>query len=154
VADKNDFRPTPKPEGPNPQRSRTSIVYLLLTVALFGYLAYTMSGTLSGQSPTVTLATSEFVAAVKADHVDKVTYQASSGDITGTYWTDDASVGNDSEAVQFKSTYVGSDSLADLMSRHPLGHLHGRHHVERHLDHDPGLGGARRCCSSASCCTS
>jgi cell division protease FtsH len=119
VADKNDFRPTPKPEGPNPQRSRTSIVYLLLTVALFGYLAYTMSGTLSGQSPTVTLATSEFVAAVKADHVDKVTYQASSGDITGTYWTDDASVGNDSEAVQFKSTYVGSDSLADLMSRHP-----------------------------------
>ena len=120
MANKNDSGPKLNlgPEGPiRPDRSRTSLLYLLIVVALCAYLAYSFSGSFSTQRVD-TLATSEFVSAVKDDRVESVTYLSASGDLKGTYWTDEDSVGDESKAIQFKSTYVGTDNLDELMQRH------------------------------------
>ncbi|MCI1665740.1 MAG: ATP-dependent zinc metalloprotease FtsH [Atopobiaceae bacterium] len=78
------------------------------------------SGITGGTTQTVdTLATSDYVTAVKENRVEEVTYKTSDGSLSGTYWRDTSDRGDDSKAVQFTSYYVGSDTLADLMGQHP-----------------------------------
>ena len=61
------------------------------------------------------LATNEFVTAVKESRVRSVTFKTSDGSLSGTYQRDS----DDSPTVDFSSTYVGADSLQELMARHP-----------------------------------
>ena len=103
-----------RPGGP----SRTSWLYILIICALAVYVAVNFMPR-GGAAQTVELATSEFVAAVKDDRVESATYTALSGTVSGTYWQSGDDRGDSSLAVGFTSTYVGSDSLAELMAEHP-----------------------------------
>ena len=94
---------------------------LLIVLLIVGYLFATSSlnpfG--SGKSADVdTIATNEFVNAVNDDRVKDVTYKTSDGTVSGDYWRTGANKGDDSALVQYKSVYVGSDSLAGLMAAH------------------------------------
>ena len=108
----------PLQQMPGGPRSRMSLFYLLVVVACVAYVFWTM-GTANTASQVDTLATSEFVTAVKDNRVDTATYKTSNGDVTGTYWRDSSDKHDESAAVQFKSTYAGADSLAELMANHP-----------------------------------
>ena len=111
----------PVPPGtPNPGDQRRGIVYTILTLALIGYIVFSfMPGFMSGQAGAAELPTNDVVTAIKEDRVDNLTYRAASGELTGEYWANKQDVGDDSKLVAFKSSYVGSDSLSELMEGHP-----------------------------------
>ncbi len=111
----------PVPPGtPNPGDQRRGIVYTILTLALIGYIVFSfMPGFMSGQAGATELPTNDVVTAIKEDRVDNLTYRAASGELTGEYWDNKQDVGDDSKLVAFKSSYVGSDSLSELMEEHP-----------------------------------
>ena len=111
----------PVPPGtPNPGDQRRGIVYTILTLALIGYIVFSfMPGFMSGQAGAAELPTNDVVTAIKEDRVDNLTYRASSGELAGEYWANKQDVGDDSKLVAFKSSYVGSDSLSELMEKHP-----------------------------------
>ena len=108
------------PEGSGGRKppSRVSWLYFLLACALVGYMAMSMGGAFQGGSNAKELSTSEFVTAVKDDRVDSVVYTVMDGTMTGEYWPEDAAH-DDKNLVPFTSTYVGSDSLSELMAKHP-----------------------------------
>ncbi|MBE6469421.1 MAG: ATP-dependent metallopeptidase FtsH/Yme1/Tma family protein [Coriobacteriaceae bacterium] len=108
------------PGGPHPPGNpRLNLVYLIVGIALVVYLIYNMGGSLSAGPKAAELATSEFITAVKEDRVSTATYQVVTGDVTGSYWKDADKVGEKSDLVKYKATYVGPDSLAELMAEHP-----------------------------------
>ena len=111
----------PVPPGtPNPGDQRRGIVYTILTLALIGYIVFSfMPGFMSGQAGATELPTNDVVTAIKEGRVDNLTYRASSGELAGEYWANGQDVGDDSKLVAFKSSYVGSDSLSELMEEHP-----------------------------------
>ncbi|MDY3292582.1 MAG: ATP-dependent zinc metalloprotease FtsH [Parolsenella sp.] len=111
----------PVPPGtPNPGDQRRGIVYTILTLALIGYIVFSfMPGFMSGQAGAAELPTNDVVTAIKEDRVDNLTYRAASGELAGEYWDNKQDVGDDSKLVAFKSSYVGSDSLSELMEEHP-----------------------------------
>ena len=106
----------PKPAGRGPVR--VNWVYLLLALLLLCYLAFNMGMQTGGPKP-VEIPTSEFVSAVKDDRVSEVTYTVVDGSISGSYWKTDKDQGKKDKLVKFSSTYVGADSLAELMARYP-----------------------------------
>jgi cell division protease FtsH len=63
------------------------------------------------------LSTSEFVSAVEDGRVVEVTYSATAATLQGTYVKEKGA--DPSTAVPFASTYIGEDSLAELMAAHP-----------------------------------
>ena len=99
--------------------SRASLLYLLIACAFIAYLFFNMGGALGGQEQSQTLPTSQFVSAVKHGQVDSVVYTVVTGEVRGTYWPDAEDKGDADALVPFTSTYVGSDSLAELMARFP-----------------------------------
>ena len=108
------------PGAPNPGDQRRGIIYTILTLALVGYIVFSfMPGFMSGQAGAAELPTNDVVTAIKEDRVDNLTYRAASGELTGEYWANKQDVGDDSKLVAFKSSYVGSDSLSELMAEHP-----------------------------------
>ena len=86
---------------------------------MLGYLVFGMGSNPFAASGTDTLATSDFVAAVKDDRVKDVTFKYADGSLTGTYWANGSDKGSSSALKSFKSVYVGADSLAELMADHP-----------------------------------
>lgn len=48
-----------------------------------------------------------------------MTYTVQDGSVAGHYWKTKKDKGDTSELKSFSSTYVGSDSLAELMAEHP-----------------------------------
>ena len=86
---------------------------------MLGYLIFGMGSNPFAASGADTLATSDFVAAVKDDRVKDVTFKYADGSLTGTYWASGSDKGSSSALKSFKSVYVGADSLAELMSEHP-----------------------------------
>jgi cell division protease FtsH len=96
---------------------RASIISLLIIIALIVYLIVNMGGSF-GAPQTKSLTTSEFVAAVQDGRVDTATYATKNGTLSGTYWENKGDVGNDSKLEHYSSTYVGTDSLDDLMQDH------------------------------------
>ena len=107
------------PNGGRPGPSRVNLIYLAVTLILVSYLFMNMGGAFKQQTKTSELATSTFVSAVKDDRVSTVTYTVADSSLTGKYWKKSADKGEESKLVDFKSTYVGSDSLAELMAKHP-----------------------------------
>ncbi|NTU89521.1 MAG: AAA family ATPase, partial [Actinobacteria bacterium] len=96
---------------------RTGALYLVLAAILVAVLASQFLGT--GTDKPVELSTSKFVTAVNENRVEAVEYAVTSGILTGTYWEDASQKDSGGEAITFTSTYVGEDSLAELMADHP-----------------------------------
>ena len=105
------------PGGKKP--TRTGWLYFLLACALLGYAFFNMGSGFASSSNTVKLATSEMVSAIKQDRVEDLTYTVQDGSVAGHYWKTKKDKGDTSELRSFSSTYVGSDSLAELMAEHP-----------------------------------
>ena len=105
------------PGGKKP--TRTGWLYFLLACALLGYAFFNMGSGFASSSNTVKLATSEMVNAIKQDRVEDLTYTVQDGSVAGHYWKTKKDKGDTSELKSFSSTYVGSDSLAELMAEHP-----------------------------------
>ena len=104
-----------KPRRP---RTRTVVLYVILAAvlaALIGSQVFTANN--QTEKPDE-LKTSEFVAAVNANHVKEVVFHVSSATLSGKYYKDDEAKEKD-EARDFTSTYVGDDSLDELMAQHP-----------------------------------
>ena len=104
---------------PDPRRQRPIAVALALVFVVVLCLIFTMGSGLLGQRRPDTLATNEFVTALKNGRVHDATYKTADGTVTGTYWHEDANTSDESQLVPFTSVYVGSDSLAELMAQHP-----------------------------------
>ena len=92
---------------------------MLLMCALLAYVFFNMGNAMGGGGKPIELATSDFVSAVKDDRVASATYTVVDGTVNGTYWTSEKEVGDKDKLKEFSSTYVGSDSLAELMAKHP-----------------------------------
>ena len=110
--------PSKKPAG-GPGSSRLGLIYLGLAIMLVAYLLYSAGTTLTAGTQPVKLASSEFVTAVKDGRVSEVTYTVTDGSVKGSYWKSDKDEGDKDKLIPFTSTYVGSDSLAELMARFP-----------------------------------
>ena len=98
--------------------NRVNMIYVALACILLGSLLFNMGNGLFGASKSVELPTSDFVAAVEANRVDEATYVVVNGTVNGSYWPKGKKHTEDN-LVPFTSTYVGSDSLAELMADHP-----------------------------------
>ncbi len=111
------------PQGmPGPEHRRSIVISTAIVAAIVLYLVFSMGGALTpGGGGLDTLATNEFVTAVKDGRVHDATYKTSDGSVSGTYWHDekDAEAGNEDALVRYTSVYVGTDSLAELMAAHP-----------------------------------
>lgn len=106
--------------APNPRRGRhINPAVLLVVLAFCLYLAFGMFNNFRAAAQVDTLSTSQFVAAVKAERVLEVTYKTSDGSLTGKYQTNSKAKGNRKEIGNFKSYYVGADSLNTLLQAHP-----------------------------------
>ena len=108
----------PKGAG-QPGSPRVNVIYLVIAAACIVYLVFTMGPSLLGGGRSDAIATSDMVAAVNDDRVATLTYKLSTGEVKGTYWKSDADKGNTDALVSFKSSYAGTDNLADLMAEHP-----------------------------------
>lgn len=103
-----------RPGGPN----RTNMIYLAFALILLSYLFWNMGGGLMSETKATKLATSDFVSAVEDGRVDEATYTVLNGEVEGAYWPKDEKK-TEENLERFTSTYVGSDSLAELMAAHP-----------------------------------
>ena len=119
MSDKNDSKLPNIPGGEGPKDPRVNAITAILLLAVLGYLVFGMGSNPFAASGTDTLATSDFVAAVKDDRVKDVTFKYADGSLTGTYWANGSDKGSSSALKSFKSVYVGADSLAELMADHP-----------------------------------
>jgi len=108
----------PKGAG-QPGSPRVNVIYLVIAAACIVYLVFTMGPSLLGSGRSEAIATSDMVAAVNDGRVATLTYKLSTGEVKGAYWKSDADKGNTDALVSFKSSYAGTDNLADLMAKHP-----------------------------------
>ena len=106
------------PRGPRKQ-NHTSWIYLIIACALMAYLFFNMGSGFGKSATSTKLATSQMVTAVKQDRVDTMTFTVANGSVEGKYWADKDDKGDSSKLKSFTSTYSGSDSLAELMAKHP-----------------------------------
>ena len=105
--------------GPRRPPSRAMWLYFLLACVLLAYMFFNMGPGFGGGDQVQEIPTNQLVSAIEDNRVDSLTYTVANGSVTGEYWPDDANTSKDDELVQFKSTYVGSDALAELMAKHP-----------------------------------
>ena len=103
------------PEGLPPDRRRgVGFITVLLALLLFLVLN---AGNMLGRERPKTIATSEFVTAVKEGRVTEVTYKVEGRTLTGKYYA--TMKDKDAKHVStFRSAYVGEDNLDELMARH------------------------------------
>ncbi|MCC6099358.1 MAG: ATP-dependent metallopeptidase FtsH/Yme1/Tma family protein [Olsenella sp.] len=85
---RNDLLGGPKGD---PGRRRQAAIVTLILVALIAYGVYSAAQGVMGSDSTKTLATSDFVAAVKSDEVSEVTYKTSDGSLRGKMSSDGTS---------------------------------------------------------------
>ena len=119
MSDKNDSKLPNIPGGEGPKDPRVNAITAILLLAVLGYLVFGMGSNPFAAGGADTLATSDFVAAVKDDRVKDVTFKYADGSLTGTYWANGSDKDSSSALKSFKSVYVGADSLAELMADHP-----------------------------------
>ena len=121
MPDKNPFDNLRSPNNgdhePDPQRS--GLISTLVVVAIVAYLFFTMGlNPFTSNTEVDTLATNEFVTAVKDGRISTVTFKTEDGSVTGTYWKSEDDEGDSDALVQYKTVYVGADSLDELMAKH------------------------------------
>lgn len=93
---------------------------IMLYLVLFAVLVTVVASQI-GQASTeqVELPTSGFVSAVKDGRVESATYRIRDARLTGTFWESDEAKEAEEEPAPFVSTYIGSDSLTELMADNP-----------------------------------
>ncbi len=95
---------------------RTILLYLLLLAGL----VYIFAGMVETTAKPAELSTSQFRTAVEDGMITEVTYHAAEANIDGMYWPDkDAKAKGKDALVPFTSTYVGPDTLNELMAANP-----------------------------------
>ena len=95
---------------------RTILLYLLLLAGL----VYIFAGMMETTAKPSELSTSQFTAAVEDGMVSEVTFRAASAVIEGQHWPDDEAKAKGKDGtVPFTSTYVGADTLNELMAANP-----------------------------------
>ncbi|WP_416335997.1 ATP-dependent zinc metalloprotease FtsH [Candidatus Collinsella stercoripullorum] len=94
-------------------------LYFLLICVLLCYMFMNMGGFFTSTPSATELSTSEFVEAVSDNRVDTATYRVADGTVSGGYWTSADDIGKDAALHSYTTTYVGSDTLNDLMAAHP-----------------------------------
>ncbi len=104
--------------GSGPNKNRQAVIATLIVLAAIAFVAYNFAKSFMSAPEVDALSTSEYVTAVKEGRVDEVTYKTSDGSLKGSYWKDTESKGDEDKAVAFTSSYVGSDSLQELMAKH------------------------------------
>ena len=102
--------------GMTPQRRRRGAGYIVILTALLVFLVINAGKNLGGDR-TVTLATNEFVNAVKEDRVVEVTYKIEDRSLKGKYYPSSEDKKAEKTA-SFRSNYVGEDNLDELMAKH------------------------------------
>ena len=108
------------PGEPNSPNGRRGILYIILGIALIAYVVYSFAPNLvASGSSTQSISTSDVVNAINDERVATLTYHTSSGELTGTYWENASDKGKDDKLESFSSSYAGTDSLSELMARHP-----------------------------------
>ena len=108
-------------QGPNNQNPRSTIISSIIMLFVVSALIFGWFGgrnALSNEKADQ-IATSEFVSAVKEGRVKEATFKVSTGAVTGVYWIEKTNPDDKDEAHRFTTTYVGSDSLQELMAGHP-----------------------------------
>ena len=119
MSEKNKNELDPRNLGtPGPMRPRQNLISLLILVATIGFVLFNYVLPNSQAPQPDDLSTNDFVSAVREDRVESVTFKTEDASLAGKYWRDSASRGDSSKAVAFKSFYVGTDSLQDLMGQH------------------------------------
>ena len=104
----------------NGNKGRTFVLYALIACVFIAIISTQFWGVGAQQQQEVdSITTSQFVTAVSEDRVTEVTYHASKATLEGIYYAsaEDAAAGENARA--FTSTYVGDDSLQELMAAHP-----------------------------------
>ncbi|HJA00353.1 ATP-dependent zinc metalloprotease FtsH [Candidatus Collinsella stercoripullorum] len=94
-------------------------LYFLLICVLLCYMFMNMGGFFTSTPSATELSTSEFVEAVSDNRVDTATYRVADGTVSGGYWTSADDIGKQAALHSYTTTYVGSDTLNDLMAAHP-----------------------------------
>ena len=109
------------PDFPNLPGGPTRLQALISVALVLFFVIYVVRGVSGGMNPHSSdpIPTSDFVVAVKENRVKEVTYKTSNGTLQGTYWIDKEDVGETGKVRAFSSTYVGADSLQELMASHP-----------------------------------
>ena len=108
--------------GHDDKSQRYNWIYSTIIAIVIIYLAVALTSSYNeAAGKTDKLATSEFVLAVEEERVYSVTYNVTDGSLSGQYWAfdNDDYLGDETKLTNFTSTYVGSDSLAELMAEHP-----------------------------------
>ena len=108
----DDNRNTP---NMTPQRRRRGLIYMLILAVFLGYFIMS-AGSLFG-AKTKTIATNEFVTAVKEDRVREVTYRVEDRSLSGKFY-ENADAKKNESLSDFRSAYVGEDNLDELMAKH------------------------------------
>ena len=106
------------PQGSHRPPSRMGWLYFLLACMLVAYLFMNMGGFFNRSTGAVQLTTSEFVTAVEEGRVESATYTVADGSVSGMYTPDVADEGDELKLVAYTATYVGSDTLNELMAQH------------------------------------
>ncbi|MBU4556825.1 MAG: ATP-dependent zinc metalloprotease FtsH [Actinobacteria bacterium] len=92
------------------------MLYLLLLAGL----VYVFAGMMETTAKPSELSTSQFRTAVTDGMVKDVTYHAAEANIDGQYWSDKAAKSKGDDGLKpFTSTYVGADTLNELMAANP-----------------------------------
>lgn len=105
------------PDISEPPSHKRAAIWIAILIALVCFVGYNLLGPLMPHRPMVELATNDFVTAVKDGRVTSVTYKTSDGSLEGAFKPADE--GSAGQVVSFTSTYVGADSLQELMAQHP-----------------------------------
>ena len=98
---------------------RVNWIYFIVACGLLAYLFFNLAPSFGNSSNTVKLPTSSMVTAVRQGRVSTMTFTTANGTVSGEYWAHKADKGDKSKLRDFTSTYAGSDSLAELMAKHP-----------------------------------
>jgi len=99
------------------KNTRSWFFYVMLIVLLVALLSTQLFGGLLRGEEKEALTTSEFVKLVKNEQVVEVKFLVASSKLEGTYLKDKKDSVED--AVPFTATYIGVDSLNELMAEHP-----------------------------------
>ena len=107
-------------KGKGPRRPVMGWIYALIIAALVAFLFGNVNSVISnaGGAP-IELTTNQFVTAVKEGRVDSVTFTVANGSVEGQYWSLQKDVGKKADLKRFKSKYVDSTTLSQLLADHP-----------------------------------
>ena len=108
----DDNRNTP---NMTPQRRSRGLIYIIILAVFLGYFIMNASNFLGAK--TKTIATNEFVTAVKEDRVREVTYRVEDRSLSGKFY-ESADAKKNESLSEFRSAYVGEDNLDELMAKH------------------------------------